>query len=182
MDMVLYSVQKLSDKSGIPPSTSRYWLVNLFKEFAPSRVSGKWPDEALDLIIQIKELKNQQLDNEDVREELRKTTPIDGEVPETKALTTRADQEFYQQNLHVLTQVVENQQKHLDLLERLLLEMLGKNAAKSKEGTTKKKATARKTTKKKAPPKKKPVKKPTKKRTYKKKPVKKTLWQRIRGK
>lgn len=177
---MLYSVQKLADKSGIPPSTARYWLVNLFKEFAPPRQNGKWPDEALEIIIQIKELKNQQLDNEDVRDELRKTKAETVEE-QPRALTTPATQEYYQENLQMMQAMLANQQKHLELLEKLVLKVIGEDLQKTtKKGTTKKtpKKPARKVTRKRATPKKKTA---PKRKPPKRKPAKKTFWQTLTG-
>ena len=121
---MIFTIQRLSDKSGVAPSTCRYWLVNLFKEFAPSQVDSKWPEDALDVVLKINELKKQQLDNEEIRDVLGKTLTVNAE-PQTKAIVPRADAEFYQNNFEVLTQIIQNQNKHLDLLEKLLLKLLG---------------------------------------------------------
>jgi len=180
---MLFSAQKLSDKTGVPPSTCRYWLVNLFSEFSPSKKAGKWDDSALELVKQIKELKSRGLENEEIRDLLKKDYPINAE--EEKALVTKTAAEYYQSNLSILTTIVGNQQKHLELLEKIIFNYMSKgfqppvnksSKPKTKPATKKKAVTKKRkklAPKKKATPKRKPVKK---------KPAKKKGWfQRVTG-
>ncbi len=88
----MYKVSDLTDKLGVARSTINDWLKS-YDQFIDYSLQGKrkiYSQRTLDVLLEVNDLRSSGLSSHEIREELEKRHPLNGEVQEQKEITVEA--------------------------------------------------------------------------------------------
>lgn len=128
-----YTVIELSDKLQVPRTTITDWLVR-YASFIDFKMQGKrkiYTDKSIEVLLEIKELRDKGLSSFDIEEELAKRHPLHGEFsnPETKTADKGSSSEntnagkYAQQKETETGIVLQNNNEMAEMLRNMLIEM-----------------------------------------------------------
>ena len=88
----MYKVSDLTDKLGVARSTINDWLKS-YDQFIDYSLQGKrkiYSQRTLDVLLEVNDLRSSGLSSHEIREELEKRHPLNGEIQDQKEITDEA--------------------------------------------------------------------------------------------